>query len=269
MVTTTITVNERQCQKIGEILGKLKFRHSFFERPYITFSAEPEMKVRCYLLSLAICHQTHTLISRTKNLKGWEVLEDVFMRLTQENSDMINMQALAAMSVTELTERLRPLFADDGDLKHCTLDRLEERSRFLIDIAEQLVKSYDGSLMKLVEQSDGFVTRLYALLDRFEAYKDPMRKKATCFIKFSVEAKLFTVKDPENILPIMDYHMQRVLLRTGCVEINDQDLKQKLQGRETLTSDEEIRQACVDATRLLAIYSGYPIANMNDFLWPL
>ncbi|MBU0530577.1 MAG: hypothetical protein KKC05_02785, partial [Nanoarchaeota archaeon] len=125
----------------------------------------------------------------------------------------------------------------------------------------------------LIKQSNNLLINkgqgLYELLDKFEAYRDPLKKKSTLFIKFLVEADLFEIKDTENLVPMMDYHMQRVLLRMGCVEILDADLKNKLLKRERIDSDEEIRSACVEALKIVSRVSGHDVTKMNDFFWPL
>ncbi len=85
-----------------------------------------------------------------------------------------------------------------------------------------------------------------------EAFVDPMKKKSTIFIKLLEQGGLIEVKDPENYLPMMDYHMQRVLLRMGCVEITDESLTRALKEKRILTSDTEIRSKCCDAIKIIS-----------------
>ena len=273
MEQPSVEVNRDQCQKMGEVLKGLRFRPTFYNRPFLNITVDRETKFRMMLFPLAICHQTHTLANKKRNLVGWDYLEDVYLQLAKDGSDLLDVEALARMTIEELIARWKPLFSEDGDPEHCTLDRLEERARFVIDIARQLSERYGGRVESLIEQSGGYLLNdgrgLYESLERFEAYADPMRKKSTCFIKFACDAGMIAIKDPEHYIPIMDYHMQRVLLRCGCVEILDADLKTKLQKHESLASDEEIRRACVDATWLLSSVSGFPVVKMNDFLWSL
>ena len=63
--------------------------------------------------------------------------------------------------------------------------------------------------------------------------------------------------------------MQRVLLRTGCVEIVDDDLRKKFTARIPLSSDEPIRTGCIDAIKLISQLSGHAASKLNDFFWPL
>lgn len=268
-----IEVNISQCKKIGQVVKNLRLRSSFYEREFIAFKADKETKLRAYFYAVAICHQTHTLINKKDNLKGWEYLEQVYGQLARENSELLDPSYLAELTSQELSEKLKPLFADSGNPDHCTLDRLEERSRLLIDSGKVIKEKYDNKIFNLVAKSDGYLIKdgdgLYELLEQFEAYADPMRKKSTILIKFAQDADLLKVKDPENMIVAMDYHMQRVLLRMGCVEINDPELKNKLFNKEPLESDEEIRSACIEALRIIGQTADYPADKMNDFFWPL
>ncbi|MBD3155619.1 MAG: hypothetical protein GF368_03100 [Candidatus Aenigmarchaeota archaeon] len=58
-------------------------------------------------------------------------------------------------------------------------------------------------------------------------------------------------------------------MRIGCVEILDEELKRKLINKEPMKSDEEIRNASVEALKLISKLSGHPILMMNDFFWTL
>ncbi len=268
-----VEVNKQQCERIGKIIKNLKFRSSFYQEEFLTLNTDSETKMRAYIYSVAICHQTHTLVNKKKNLIGWDYLKYVFTNLMRDNSELLEPNYLASLSVNELSKKLKSLFADDGNPENCTLDRLDERSKFIIDISRVLKEKYECKLTKLIESSDDFLVNngkgIYELLEDFESYTDPMRKKSTVFVKLLIESGLLEIRDPENIIPIMDYHMQRVLMRMGCVEILDENLKKKLINKETLKSDEEIRSASIKSMRLISKISGHPILKMNDFFYTL
>ncbi len=268
-----VIVNNQQCELIAKCILPLRFRKDHFERPFLTFPSNTETKLIAFLFAAAICHQTHTLINKKKNLKGWSCLEDVFTLLGKENSQLLNPEFVANFSSAELSTKLKPLFADDGNPENCTLDRLEERSSFLIQISKVLNKKYDGKVENLLQLSDGFLLRgqngLYDLLTDFDAYSDPLRKKSTVFIQLAVNAKLFKVKDLESIEPVMDYHMQRLLLRTGCIEVIDKELKKSLQNKEQIPSDGDVRKASVVAIRFMGKSANKDFFEMDEILWSL
>lgn len=271
---SSVFVDRTQCQKIANIITKLNFKPSFYQRDFLSFKADNETKARIYLYSLAICHQTHTLKSDKLKKAGWDYLEYIFIKIAKSKRQFLDPHYLIAQTPDILASILGEIFSDTGNADDSTLDRRLERAEMLIDIANVLVKKYQGRVINLLLKSDGYLEGkgqgLYELLAEMKAYShDPVRKKAGGFIKFLVEAKLYRVKDWENYYPMMDYHMQRVLLRMGCVVIKDKNLKNKIVNREKLKSDKEIRHACVEATKRISKLSGKRLSNMNDIFYPL
>jgi hypothetical protein len=55
----------------------------------------------------------------------------------------------------------------------------------------------------------------------------------------------------------------------GCVEVADKQLEMDLKTRRSLPEDSSVREACIEAIRLIADISGHPVTVMNDFFWPL
>ncbi len=268
-----VKLNIAQCEKVGKVMKGLKFRPAFCRRRLLTVKVDEETKLRVYFYSAAICHQLYDLVNKKKNLVRWDYLEDVFLNLAEENSELLNPDHLASLSVTELKEKIKPLFFEDGNSDSCALDRLDERCRFLIEIGKILKENYDSKVVNIVKLSDGYLIKnghgVYEILDKFEAYSDPVKKKATLFIKFMVEADLFEIKDPENFIPIMDYHRQRVLLRMGCVEVVDQELKKKLLNREKIKSDQEVKDVCIKAIRIILKTTDYGIIEAGNVFWAM
>jgi hypothetical protein len=233
---------------------------------------DAETKLRVYLFSVAICHQTHTLINKRLNLVGFNYLEKVFVDLAKAHSELLVPASVAQQTSQELSSKLAILFSDTGLSKDATLDRLTQRSDLLIEMSRKLVDRYSGQISTLLSRSEGFLNGkqgIYNLLSDFEAYSDPFRKKSSLFVTLAQNAGLLNVQDVDNLVPIMDYHIQRVLLRLGCVEIVDLKLRQALIDQEKVDSDEEIRFASIEAVKQLALDSGHSSAIIHDFLWPL
>lgn len=254
------------------MLQTLSIKPIAYQREYFSVSAPTETKLRMFLFSIGICQQTHTLINKKLNLVGFNYLENVFTNLAKTNSELLDPFFVKNQTPETLSKRFSFLFSETGDPKDCTLDRLEERSRFCIDMSQKLVGSYAGQVCTLIAKSQGYLIGkqgMYRLLSDFEAYSDPFKKKSSLFLSFAHQVGLLTIQDLDNLIPVMDYHMQRVLLRFGCVEILDEQLRQALVKQEKLPSDEQIRLASIDAVLQLAHYSGHSVSTVHDFLWPL
>ncbi|MCF8370561.1 MAG: hypothetical protein K9H64_02990 [Bacteroidales bacterium] len=268
-----VQTNIPQAIKIGQLIKNYKVRSTFLNRPFLSNRAEPELKLRTIFYAVAICHQTYNLAMPEKNLFGWDVLEKVFLQMLRKNDFLLMPGIATRTNKKRLPSKLRYRFQTNRSPNSCTLDRLDERANLLIDLDAKLQLYFEGSISHLLEMSNSRLLNngkgLYELLEIFEAFSDPFKKKSSFLIKLLEDAGLFQMADPENYIPIMDYHMQRVLLRTGCVEIRDDGLAKKLRNKILISDDSQIREACIEAMRVIARESGHPIAAMNDFFWPL
>ncbi|NOX46778.1 MAG: hypothetical protein GXO89_07355 [Chlorobi bacterium] len=267
-----VFVNKGQSEKTGLILKAYHIRPSFFQRPFLSLIAGRETKLRIYFYAAGICHQTRSLIDKSRNLAGWEYLEDIFLKLALEDSGFFQPEYLSSINISEITHNLKCLFSYDGQPENCTLDRLEERARMLKEMAVLLNRNYGNSAAKFLDESKGLLYNngkgYYESLANLEAFCDPKKKKITFFLKLATDAKTLEIKDKGNIIPIMDYHMQRVLLRMGCVE-TDRESQSKLINKEVFGSDSEIREACIESVKIISKTSRHGILSMNDFFWPL
>ncbi len=266
-----ISINTEISKKIGERVGKQTFNPSFYEREFIQI--ESPLKMAMHFYAVGICHQTYILANPKINLYGWDFLEYGFVDILNHASHLLDAKSIAQLSISELIEEIKPYFAEDHQAEKCTLDRLEERARLWMDMAQGLLKYFDGKIENLFVKSDWKETQdaksLYKKLRLFEAYSDPLQKKSGVFLKLIDDADLLDLSQLKNVIPIMDYHMQRVLLRSGCIEVEDEILKSKLQNRQVLSDDSEIRNACIQAMNIIAETSSYPVFKMNDVFYTL
>lgn len=266
-------VNVDRVESVALILSKLKLNPSFYNRQFLNLKKDKESLLRMYFFSVAICHQTHKLHSEEKNIWGWDYLEYGFIEMLKNNSPLLQPQYIANTDKSILKNQLAVYFSEDKNPQTTTLDNLDERVDLMVDAARIISCQYHGNLSSLFDYSRTYLKKdnhgIYDVLKKFEAYSDPQKKKSTFLIKLLKEAGLIKIIDPENFIPIMDYHMQRVLLRTGCVEVTGDKLREKLINKEVLTSDEPIRTKCIEALRLIAEQSNHEITKMNDFFWSL
>jgi hypothetical protein len=268
-----VQVNVQQAERIGKVLQQYRISSDFLKREFLSFDADRETKLRIYLLSVAICHQTHRLHHPAKNLWGWDFMEYAFLKMLKKGNPLLNPGYLCICSDSDISTILRETFSPDGKPENSTLDRIDERTQMLQEICRVIKNRHKARVSDLIDQSRGMLVNngngLYEVLAQITAFSDPQKKKITFFLKLATEAGLLNIRDTENIIPIMDYHMQRVLLRTGCVEVSDDILRQKLLSRERVDSDEPVRSACIEAVKIIKDISGHSILSMNDFFWPL
>lgn len=268
-----IKVNVLQSEKIGHLVGNLTVRKEFFNRPFLKNDFPMEQKLSLIFNAVAICHQTRNLHSPKLNLFGWDYMEDAFVKLALAESPLLNPNLVVQMNSETLQNALLCAFSDTGLASASTLDTIEERARLYKGINQLIVEKFEGSFVNLLNRTNHKLINngqgLYELLSENEAFADSQRKKSSFLFKLLYDAGLYHVEDEAEFVPIVDYHMQRVLLRLGCVDVLDKDLDFSLRNKLPLESDLPVRQACSDAFLIIAKTSGMKIWAMNDVFWPL
>lgn len=263
-----VLIDSNQCENIGKTVSSLDFKDSFLERDFLSIDIAEELKVAMYYYAVGICHQTYHLKNQELNLYGWDFLEYGFIEMVKNKAQLFDANYLVQLSTTQLAKEIRPFFAPQNIADNCTLDHLEERCNLWIQMA-QLIKDSGLSHLEYIQNSNGDANYFYEKLKHTEAYSDPLQKKTSFLMKLLEDAKLIKFTNQENLIPIMDYHMQRVLLRTGCVEVLDEDLKLALQTRLKIQDEQELREACISAMKLIAQQSGYSVFKMNDVFYTM
>jgi hypothetical protein len=118
-----------------------------------------------------------------------------------------------------------------------------------------MLKTYGGQAEQLIEAGGGKLggpKGTLALLSEFDAFADPLRKKAFLVCKIWERRGWLTVSDPENWEVSADNVLMRLALRSGLVE----------QG-ET----ETVREATRAAFKQVAEKSGMAPPALDDLLW--
>ncbi|OYT16818.1 MAG: hypothetical protein B7C24_05835 [Bacteroidetes bacterium 4572_77] len=259
-------VNIAQSQKIGQIVRDLVFKPTFLYRPFLSISIIASLKASMYYYAVGICHQTYNLTNSKLSLFGWDFLEYGFIEIAQQKPELLDKNHLLSLSTTKLIEEIKPFFSEDHKASNCTLDRLEERATLWLEMAT-LLQELETTAYDLAKNNT--ITSFYNKLAGTLAYSDPLQKKSSFFMKLLEDANLHSYGESAEITPIMDYHMQRVLLRTGCVEIIDKETKNILQKRIEINDDSEIRKACIESMKIIAQTSSYSVLKMNDVFYTL
>jgi hypothetical protein len=131
----------------------------------------------------------------------------------------------------------------------------ERRAKLWDDLAKGMLKDYAGQAEALIEASGGKLGGQGGVLFRlseFDAYADPLRKKAFLVAKIWERRGWLTVSDPESWEVSADNVLMRLALRSGLVEQGDVD---------------QVREATLEAFREVAEQAEIPPPVLDDLLW--
>jgi hypothetical protein len=161
---------------------------------------------------------------------------------------------LTATSLADVdAERVGELFRVGGE----TLVGAAERAQLWRGLATGLIERYEGSsetLLSAAESRLGGPDGLIARLAEFEAYADPLAKKAYLFAKIAERRGWFAVIDPESWEVCADNVLMRLALRSGLVHPGPVDV---------------VRAATREALKRVAEEAGLEPPLLDDLLWEL
>jgi hypothetical protein len=136
-----------------------------------------------------------------------------------------------------------------------TLHDPERRAKLWDDLAKGLLKDYGGQAEALIEASGGKLggpTGVLFRLSEFDAFADPLRKKAFLVAKIWERRGWLTVSDSEDWEVSSDNVLMRLALRSGLVEQGDV---------------EQVREATRDAFKRVAQEAKISPPVLDDLLW--
>jgi hypothetical protein len=131
----------------------------------------------------------------------------------------------------------------------------ERRAKLWDDLAKGLLKDYSGQAEALIEASGGKLggpTGVLFRLSEFDAFADPLRKKAFLVAKIWERRGWLEVSDPENWEVSADNVLMRLALRSGLVGQSDV---------------EEVREATLKAFKAVAEEAKISPPVLDDLLW--
>ena len=157
----------------------------------------------------------------------------------------------------------------------CPLPDLESHCALHQAYGAALAERHPGGFVEILEKVRGSAepaASLLAELSELPGYaEDPMAKKANLLVVMLAARPegFLELTDPQNVRPIVDYHLMRSCLRTGCVRILDDSLRRRLEERQWVDCEEEreIRSAAYTTIEELVQLSGCSVARVDGFFF--
>ncbi len=150
-----------------------------------------------------------------------------------------------------------------------------EHGELQVAYAQALIDGGHGSFADLLREVNAAERPGRALLDALSELpgyrEDPLAKKANLLVVMLAARpeRFLDLRDPESVTPVIDYHLMRSCLRTGCVRVVDRELRSRIERRSWVDGSEEgeVRQACFDAVNALVAASDLTQAAVDGFFF--
>jgi sugar/nucleoside kinase (ribokinase family) len=202
--------------------------------------------------------------------KGSDFIWAAFARAAREDPSLFDLDRMA----TEAGLLPRICMADDGT---CPLPELETFVELHMAHGQHMLRCWPGGYTELVEECNSHSAPVQRLLEHLSVLpgyaEDPLAKKANllAIVLGNRPEHFLELRDREHIRPIVDYHLMRGCLRTGCVDLVDPDLQRRSEARQWVDGVEEraIRDAAKIAIDRLVDRSGTSVAAVDGFFFTL
>lgn len=192
------------------------------------------------------CHE-HTVAG--ERVRGSALMWAVGLAAARERPGWLTAAALSTVGADEVARA----FTVGGE----TVADPERRAALWRSLAEGLLRDHGGQAAALLAAAGGRLGGehgLLALLARYEAFSDPLAKKAQLFAKIAERRGWFTVADPEAWEVSADSVLMRLALRSGLVAPGER---------------ERVRAATRAAFAAVAVAAEVPPPLLDDLLWEL
>jgi sugar/nucleoside kinase (ribokinase family) len=200
--------------------------------------------------------------------KGSDYLWQAYMKPFVADPEFFSPMRQAKLTLEDLIQLYRA--DDDTDPMpaielHLDLARQYGQDMLALKLTPQMI-------VEQSRDSDTPLKTFFNFLDHVGGYKeDPLRKKSglLAFILNQRPEMFLPLADTEEITPVIDYHVMRTCLRTGLVEIVDQELRERIIERQVLdpVDEEAIRSAAYAAMEQVTKLSGKSMGAVDWFFF--
>ena len=192
-------------------------------------------------------------------IKGSSFLDSSFRKMMKKNPEFFATDNLIFFDLDSFHELFgENIFPDEA-----------ERYKIMNDFIDKTIRQYEKSLNQIwYEEAKEDIEGLHKILNETFGMKDSLQKKTQMFVKFMNYQKEWLPKDKEKVIVPMDYHLMNIAVKTGLLDINDNDIKNKLVKREPLTEQESnmIREKGIEAYKSMK-KDGIDTYLLDDLLW--
>ncbi len=232
---------------LKRVVARVKELAKDYEPP--TFDQVPNPDAALFLA--AIDHQTgyreEHLVDGEGPYEGSALLWALGLRAERRAPGALTARSLLGVP----PEAIAAVFRAGQD----TLHDPERRAKLWEDLSKGLLNDYGGQAQALIDASGGKLggqTGALFRLSRFDAFADPLRKKAFLVCKIWERRGWLEVTDPENWEVSADNVLMRLALRSGLVAEGDV---------------EEVREATLHAFKQVAEQAKISPPALDDLLW--
>src|SRR3989344_2470164 len=201
-----------------------------------------------------------------KKTKGSDLLWKVAMRAFNQDAECFEPKKLAIISPQNLAKKI---FADDiGPVPFPDFETRFQLTRAYGRWFQEISSRNPQELVQFSNYSKDPLGKFLELIRGVPGYnEDKLQKKnlLLAMVLANRPERFLEVKDSQNWRPIVDYHLMRLALRQGLVDLNNQEREQNEARKWTdWTTESSIREAVYEAMAMVIKESGKPMSFVDE-----
>jgi hypothetical protein len=234
---------------LSRVTARVRALLADYEPPSFAHVPDPDAAIFLCAIDHRTGYRGRYLVDGAGPFEGSALMWAVGLRAARRRAGLLSATALRDVSEPDVADWFRiggETVADPG-----------QRAELCRGVAAGLEREYAGSAARLLAAAERRLGGRGGLLERlaeFEAYADPLAKKAQLFAKICARRGWFDPIDPEHWEVSADNVLMRLALRSGLVAPGGL---------------EEVRAATRDAFKAVAAVGGISPPVLDDLLWEL
>ncbi len=236
-------------ERLGAVARRVRELAAAYEPPSYAHVPDPDAALFLCAVDHGTGYRGRYLVDGRGPFAGSALLWAVGLRAARRRPGLLSAAALREISAEGVAE----IFRIGGE----TVADPERRAALWRDLARGLERDHEGRASALLAAAGGRLGGrggLLELLGRYEAYADPLRKKAFLLAKICERRGWLSVSDPESWEVAADNVLMRLALRSGLVASGEREV---------------VRAATRAAFKQVAEAAGLPVPVLDDLLWEL
>jgi hypothetical protein len=236
-------------EALGPVVARVRELRASYTPPDFAHVPDPDAALFLCAVDHKTGYERAHRVGAAGPFSGSELMWEVALARAAAQPGLLSAEALAEVGAAAVAE----LFRIDDE----TVRDPDRRAALWRELASGLLAERGGQAQRLLDAAGGRLggdAGLLRLLARFDAYSDPLAKKAQLLAKICERRGWFTVADPERWEVSVDNVLMRLALRGGLVAPGELG---------------EVRAATRDAFKRVAVEAAIPPPELDDMLWEL
>lgn len=241
-------------KRLEEIIEDLNFflENNKSSKTELYQEVEKPVKIKMLIYLVAICHNIN-----------WNFLMDHAIPKLRDISNSFDYNILVNINEKTVEEIFEEYPKKEKVEAKRRCDMIKEVARYLkenVDLIDQIQN------MTSLEGENGF----FSCMNKMKVFEeDPLHKKTNLLAQLLIEEQILKVEDIYHMIPLVDYHIIRLYLRTGRIKIVNKEIEDNIRKEQPLTLSQitQLRRMIAEQIQRFCEKHQKTTDELNQYEW--